>query len=225
MEAMGMSWKELLPVCISLASLCLSAYAIWVVQFNHGRLKMTQPSLICLKKEFPAGRPKLFLRTCLFATGTKGRVIEHMFVRLHNTYGSHTFDFWGHTADSRLTLGSGLFVGPTGVASDHHFNPREGVNRADVIYVDGEYRIEVFASIVGKKKAEKLSTLTFSVNGNQAAEVIQIPQRDLYLLWNADSRRYDAHVRHDSEPLDSDALGIDVNKVLANVFAYKPVNQ
>jgi hypothetical protein len=90
---------------------------------------------------------------------------------------------------------------------------------------DDEYTIEVFASIIGKKKAERLSTLTFSIASERAAEVIQIPQRDLYLLWNADTRRYDAHVRHDNEPMEVEALGIDVNGALANLYTYKPVKQ
>jgi hypothetical protein len=70
-----------------------------------------------------------------------------MFLRVHNRGGTHLFDFWGHTEGGKLTLGSGLFVGPTGIACDHHFNPHRG---SGFRYVEGEYRIEIFAVLVGQ---------------------------------------------------------------------------
>jgi hypothetical protein len=213
--------KDAIAIVISVASLLLSSYAIWVAQFNRGRLKMTQPTLLCMKREFPGARPKIFLRTCLFTTGTKGHVIENMFLNVRQGYGSYRFDFWGHTEDHKLTLGSGLYVGSTGVASDHHFNPREG-SGDDFLFVDGEYFIEVFATIVGHKKSEKLLDLKFTVDGLQAAELIQIPTRELYLLWNADTRSYDGHVRHDNKPLDEKAIGLAVHEALPNLSAPPP---
>lgn len=216
---MDVPLKDVAPILISAASLFLSGYAIWVAQFNHGRLKMTQPTLLCMKREFPGARPKIFLRTCLFTTGTKGHVIENMFLRVRQGYGSYRFDFWGHTEDRKLTLGSGLYIGPTGVASDHHFNPREGTGE-DFHFMDGEYFIEVFATIVGHKKSEKLLDLTFRVNSLQAVELIQIPTRELYLMWNADTRSYEGHVRHDNKPLDENSPGLAVYEALPNLFGF-----
>jgi hypothetical protein len=88
----------------------------------------------------PQARPAVRRRT-------KGRVIQSMFLRVHNRGGTHLFDFWGHTEGGKLTLGSGLFVGPTGIACDHHFNPHRG---SGFRYVEGEYRIEIFAVLVGQ---------------------------------------------------------------------------
>jgi len=214
---MDVPMKDAIAILISAASLLLSAYAIFVAQFNRGRLKMTQPTLLCMKREFPGARPKLFLRTCLFTTGTKGRVIENMFLKVRQSNGVYRFDFWGHTENHKLTLGSGLFVGSTGVASDHHFNPRENSDD-NFLFVDGEYFIEVFATIVGRKRSEKLMDLTFSIDGQQAAELIQIPTRELYLLWNADTRRYEGHVRHDNTPLDEGAMGLAIHDALPNIL-------
>jgi hypothetical protein len=185
--------RDVIAISISASSLLLSSYALWVVQFNHGRLKMTQPTLLCMRRELPATTPKIFLRTCLFTTGMKGRVIENMFLRVRNDYGTYTFDFWGHTENGKLTLGSGLFVGATGVASDHHFNPRS--DSEDFVFASGEYLVEVFASIVGRRRSEKLKKLTFKVDGQQTAELVQILSRELYLLWNADTRTYDGHIK------------------------------
>lgn len=217
---MHASFKELFAILIPIASLLLSAYAVWVTQFNHGRLKMTQPTLLCLKREFPSGVPKVFLRTCLFTTGSKGRVIEGMFLRVRQAQGEYTFDFWGHTTDGgKLTLGSGLAVGPSGVASDHHFNPRQG-SSVDFLYYDGDYHVDVYATIVGKKKPKLLCRLSFYVDSDQSAELIQIPSREMYLLWNADTHTYDGHVRHENGPPGGGdaSIGIDRPGVLATLF-------
>jgi hypothetical protein len=184
--------KDVVPLALAGASFLLSLYTLWVTQLRRGRLKMTQPTLICLKRETPSGRPKIFLRTLLFTTAIKGRVIENMFLRVHQPFGTFAFDFWGHTEAGKLTLGSGLFVGPTGIACDHHFNPHLGSE--NFIFCDGQYRIEVFAAIVGEKQPTKLMEVAFTVDGQQAAELIQILDLELYLFWNADTMTYDGHL-------------------------------
>jgi hypothetical protein len=186
--------KDVATTLISGLSLALSAYALWQVQFNHGRLKMTQPTLLCLKREQPSMRPKIFLRTLLFATGPKGRVIENMFLKVHQNNLVYNFDFWGHTEGGKLTLGSGLFVGPTGLACDHHFNLRDDSNT--FLFLNGDYSVEVFATVVGRKQPDKLAALTFNVDGLQSAELIQIPKREMFLRWNAENRSYDGRVDH-----------------------------
>jgi hypothetical protein len=213
------SLKDLFTISISVLSLLLSAYAVWVTQFNHGRLRMTRPTLLCLKRDLPSGVPKIFLRTCLFTTGSKGRVIENMFLRVRQAQGFFTFDFWGHTTESgKLTLGSGLSVGPTGVASDHHFNPSEGAV-VDFLYVDGDYEVEVFASVIGRKEPQLLHRLRFSVSSTQAAELIQIPTREMYLFWSADRSSYKGNVRHENRSHDgSTPVGIERHEVLTTLF-------
>lgn len=56
--------------------------------------------------------------------------------------------------------------------------------------------MEVFATVVGRADSERLMELSFI---QQAAELIQIPSRELFLLWNADTRTYDGHIDHDSK--------------------------
>jgi hypothetical protein len=177
---------------LAVGSFLLSIYTLWATQLRRGRLKMTQPALVCLRRELPANTPKIFMRTLLFATAVKGRVVENMFLRVQQPMGTYVFDFWGYGESEKLTLGSGLFVGQTGVAYNHHFNPRLG--SVDFLFAAGEYRIEVFATAVGEKRAEKLMELSFTVGGEQAAELLQIMDRELWLLWNADMRSYDGHI-------------------------------
>ena len=85
---MNVTIKDLITISISVASLALSAYTLWVVQFKHGRLKMTQPTLLCLKRQHPSMRQKIFLRSLLHATGPKGRVIENMCLNVRRDYGT-----------------------------------------------------------------------------------------------------------------------------------------
>lgn len=184
--------RETLPIVLAGASFVLSMFTLWVTQFRHGQLKMTQPTLLCLKRDQPTGVPKLFLRTLLYTTASKGRVVESMFLRVHHPYGTYIFEFWGHTESGKLTLGSGLFVGSTGVAADHHFNPRHDANQ--FVFASGEYRVEIVAALVGHTVPKKLMELTFWVNGQQSAELIQIFDVQLFLFWNADKRSYDGQI-------------------------------
>lgn len=185
-------FKDTVTSALAVASFLLSLLTLWLTQFRHGRLKMTQPTLICLKREMPAVRPKIFLRTLLFTTASKGRVVENMYLRVHQPMGTFLFDFWGHTDAGKLTLGSGLFVGQEGIACDHHFNPRHGSE--DFLFHNGDYQVEVYATTVGRKRPWKLMDVAFSVNSLQAAELIQILNRELYLFWNAETRTYEAQV-------------------------------
>src|SRR5690242_2679435 len=107
--------KDIFTILLAAASFVLSLYTLWVTQLRRGRLKMTRPSLVCFTREMPSGRSKIFLRTLLFTTASKGRVIENMYLRVHQPGGTYIFDFWGYGESEPLTLGSGLFVGPTGV--------------------------------------------------------------------------------------------------------------
>jgi hypothetical protein len=186
---------------LAVGSFLLSIYTLWATQFRRGRLQMTQPALICLRRELPSSTPKIFLRTLLFATAVKGRVVESMFLRVQQPLGTYVFDFWGYGESEKLTLGSGLFVGQTGVAYNHHFNPRLGLE--DFLFSAGDYEIEVFATTVGKKHPEKLMRLNFTVDGQQSAEMLQIFDRELWLLWNADTRSYEGHLESRPRPASS----------------------
>ncbi len=190
--------KDAIAILLSGASFVLSGYALWVAQFNRGRVKMTQPTLIVLMRDMPASDPKIFLRTLLFTTGTKGRVVQSMFLKVHQRGGTYLFDFWGHTEGGKLTLGGGLFVGPTGIACDHHFNPRG--RSGDFLYVDGDYRIEIFAVVVGRRRPSKLMEVAFTVDRQKAAELIQTMESQLRLFWDPDAHTYDQYIDYIDRP-------------------------
>ena len=120
-----------LPVTISLLALAVSSVTAWLTLFRRGTVKMTQPTVIFFGPDTPRSRcetplPKIFLRTLLFSTSKRGRVIESMHVALSRNETHQNFNIWVY-GDEKLVRGSGLFVGETGVAANHHFlAPRDG---------------------------------------------------------------------------------------------------
>lgn len=108
-----------LSFAIALFSLLLS----WM-NFRRGKLQMTKPAFVAFC--YDAGRdnqplPKIFIRALLYSTGRRGHVIENMYIIVRSGERQGTFNVWGH-GDERLSRGSGLFVGETGIATNHHFN-------------------------------------------------------------------------------------------------------
>src|SRR5437773_118758 len=109
---------EASSLTISVLALCISAVTAWLTLFRT--VKMTQPTVIFFGPDNPTSRdepplPKVFLRTLLFATARRGRVVESMHVALSRNETQQNFNIWVY-GDEKLVRGSGLFVGETGIA-------------------------------------------------------------------------------------------------------------
>ena len=90
-----------------------------------------------------------------------------------------------------MLRGSGLFVGETGVVADHHFVlPSD----AQFSFVEGVYRLEIIAEIVGDKAPTTLWTQTLDVTRDLATG-LQDHHTGVYFDWGPDSRRYIPHLR------------------------------
>ena len=110
---------EPISVTISVLALCVSAVTAWLTLFRRGTVKMTQPTVIYFGPDSPRSRdevplPKVYLRTLLFATSKRGRVVESMHIALSRNETNQNFNIWVY-GDERLVRGSGLFVGETGI--------------------------------------------------------------------------------------------------------------
>lgn len=145
-------------IAISVLALAVSSVTAWLTLFRRGTVKTTQPTVIFFGTDFPRSRtdaplPKVFLRTLLFSTSKRGRVIESMHVALSRNETHQNFNIWVY-GDEKLVRGSGLFVGETGVAANHHFlTPRD----ADSFrFTEGRYRLEVFAHVLGDNAPTRL---------------------------------------------------------------------
>lgn len=74
---------EAVALGISLASLSVSGLTAWAT-LRRGTIKMTRPTVIYFGPDGGArGVNKVFLRTILYSTGARGRIIEEMYLKLH----------------------------------------------------------------------------------------------------------------------------------------------
>ena len=185
---------EWIATGISIFALCISGATAWLTFFRKGSLKMTQPAVVFFG---PDGGPKkdrrnkVFLRTLLYSTSRRGQVIECMHVCVRRGESKQNFSVWVY-GDDDLTRGSGLYVGPEGIACNHHFLlPRDG---AQFSFAPGDYAVSVVAKIVGHRKPTELFQINLSVAGADA-EQLQNSENGLYFDWGPDQEKYHSHVR------------------------------
>ena len=185
---------EVISISISVVALLVSIGTAWLTFLRRGTVKMTQPTLIFFGPDggFDPGEApsKVFLRTLLFATSRRGRVIENMHLRITVNETVQNFNVWAY-GEERLVRGSGLFVGETGVSVNHHFvEPRDG---SAFRFIKGTYRIEVYAKLLGDTKPQMLFSQTLEVKPEEASEMAN-KELGLYFSWGPDSARYVSHV-------------------------------
>lgn len=114
-----------------------------------------------------------------------------MHVSLARSETNQNFNIWVHGTRGELVRGSGLFVGETGVAADHHFlTPDDGEHFK---FSAGRYRLTVHAKLLGDKSSLVLFTQELEVTSDLAAQ-LEKPGAGLYFDWGPDSSRYLPHV-------------------------------
>jgi hypothetical protein len=183
-------------LAISTLSLAVSALTAWLTLFRRGTVKMTQPTVIFFGPDTPRSRydavlPKVYLRTLLFATSKRGRVIENLYVSLSRNEMHQNFNIWVYGERGKLVRGSGLFVDETGISADHHFLAPEDGNAFR--FTEGHYRLDVFAHLLGDLKPIRLLSQQLKISRENAA-VLQDKIAGLYFDWGPDASRYLPHV-------------------------------
>jgi hypothetical protein len=183
-----------ISITISTLALAVSGVTAWLTLFRRGTVKMTQPTIIhfgsdsSLAEELPA--PKIYLRALLFSTSKRGRVIESMYIALARNETHQNFNIWVY-GDDKLVRGSGLYVGETGVATNHHF--LAPMDATSFRFAEGRYRINVFAHLVGDRRPTLLFSHTLEISRDVAAR-LEDPDTGLHFDWGPDSSRYLPHV-------------------------------
>jgi hypothetical protein len=198
------------PIALTLSALALaiSAATAWLTLFRRGTVKMTQPTVIYFGPDTPRSHddtplPKIFLRTLLFCTSKRGRVIENMYVALSRNETHQNFNIWVYGEREKLVRGSGLFVGETGVAANHHFlTPKDATSFR---FVASDYRVEVFAHLLGDRNRTLLFSQTLDVTSEVAA-MLEEPGTGLHFDWGPDASRYLSHVDKRPPSLGADDL-------------------
>jgi hypothetical protein len=191
-----MTLSESLTLTISILSLAISATTAWLTIFRRGTVKMTQPTIIFFGPDTPRSHTdtpllKVFLRTLLFSTSKRGRVIESMHVALFRNETHQNFNVWVYGERGKLVRGSGLFVGETGVSANHHFlTPEDG---SSFRFIEGYYRLDVFAHLLGDRKPMRLFSQELEIS-RDIAVALQEKSSGLYFDWGPDSARYLPHI-------------------------------
>jgi hypothetical protein len=198
---------------ISVLSLAISAVTAWLTLFRRGTVRMTQPTVVFFGPDSPRSDrekclPKIYLRTLLFSTSKRGRVIESMHVSLERSETRQNFNIWVH-GDDKLVRGSGLYAGATGVAANHHFlTPDDGSTFG---FNSGRYIVRVHARLLGDSASTQLFCQELEITQALAAQLEQ-PGAGLYFDWGPDSSRYQPHVEHRAPSPDPEqflaALGL-----------------
>lgn len=199
---------------VSVLALAVSATTAWLTLFRRGTVEMTQPTIIFFGPDTPRfgernAKPKVYLRALLFATSKRGRIIESMHVSLSRAETQQNFNVWVHGETSKLVRGSGLFVGETGVAANHHFlTPEDG---SQFKWRAGHYQLRVYARLLGDKSHKQLFSQQLEITSDLAMQLEQ-SGAGVYFDWGPDSSRYLPHVEQRLPTPDpeqfSEALGL-----------------
>lgn len=165
---------------LSVLSLCVAAASTWWTVFRHGRLAMTRPSVVFFGFDaVPRTTAKVFLRCLLYSTAVRGQVIEAMYAKVQRAGSEQVFGFWGYGETTKLSAGSGLFVGQTGIALNHHFVL--SVHEQPYEFLAGDYVVEVFARQVGQRRPRRLGHVQLTVT-EANAEALKLHQGVLFEL-------------------------------------------
>jgi hypothetical protein len=182
-------------ITISVLALAVSIVTAWLTFFRVGKIKMTQPTVIYFGPDASTSS-KVFLRALLVSTSKRGRVIESMHVSLARNETHQNFNIWVY-GDEKLVRGSGLFVGETGVAVNHHFlAPSDGNSFR---FTEGRYKLEVFAHMLGDKTQTLLFQHSFQITRDLAIALLD-PHTGLYFDWGPDSSSYLPHIEKKAPP-------------------------
>ncbi|WP_164523276.1 hypothetical protein [Sphingomonas koreensis] len=168
---------------------------MWLTYFRTGTVRMTRPSVIYFgpdgsRAEGLLKRPKIFLRALLISNSKRGRVIENMFATLTRHETKQNFNIWVY-GDDQLVRGSGLHVSEIGIATNHHFLLPP--DNSEFRFKGGEYRLEVFASLLGGANPIRLLSQTLTVSDPQAGSISTM-ECGLYFDWGPQGENYIAHL-------------------------------
>ena len=182
---------DYISIPISLVSLAISLGTFWPAFVDRGQLKMTKPTIVFFGFDMvPKPTAKVFLRTLLYSTATRGQVVEGMYARVRHGDQERVFSFWGYGETEKLSPGSGLYVSRTGLAANHHFvlSVHEDAYR----FRAGTYEIDVIADVIGRRDPITLGTIKLSLSDELAAA---LERQEGVLFERKVSGKYEGHAR------------------------------
>lgn len=186
-----------LSFAVAVVALVISAVTAWLTLLKRGTIRMTQPTVLYFGSD--GGPPqnevlpvKVYLRSLLYATSKRGRIIESMYAVVKRDDTSQTFNVWVY-GEEGLKRGSGLYIPQEGVTANHHFLLPFGDTSFQ--FRAGAHSVGIFASLVGDKKPRLLRTMRVNVGEEAAAVLLNRRDYGLYFDWSADAADYRSHIR------------------------------
>jgi hypothetical protein len=200
----------IVAIVISLAAFAISSVTMWLTLLRKGTVCMTQPTVIFFGPDGGHKKSaKIFFRTLLYSTSKKGRVIENLYIRVKRGESQQNFNIWVY-GSSELNRGSGLFVGETGIATNHHFLLPTDTEAYE--FKSGEYILEVYVRLIGDKENKLLHKTALSISSQEAAQLKE-GDKGIYFDWGPDSNRYHSHI--DSKPpRGKDGMDVFLQEIL-----------
>lgn len=194
-EASTIGSLPLIAILISGLALVISGLTLWLTHLRRGSVTMTRPTVIFFGPDGSRGgglnkHLKIFLRALLISDSKRGRIVQSLWATLAHREVRQNFNIWVY-GDDRLVRGSGLHIDDTGLATNHHFLLPE--EETAFQFRDGDYRLEVFAEILGNARPQLLLSQTLKVSSAQAAE-LATGKCGLYFDWGPQAGVYHTHI-------------------------------
>ncbi|MBR9853460.1 MAG: hypothetical protein GYB37_02630 [Algicola sp.] len=124
----------------------------------------------------------------IYSTSNQGQYIQNMFIRIYHSGTIHNFNIWAY-GENKLVRGSGLFINKTGFSTYHHFLLPKN-EKLD--FLEGNYKIEIFAESINKTK--KLFEETLILSKKQSEDLKR--GYAIYFNWAANSKKYVSHTEN-----------------------------
>jgi hypothetical protein len=184
-----MGTKDYATIIISSIALIISAFNLWLTVLRRGKIRMVHPPLITFTRDGPGGPQKVVLRSLLFSTGNRGNLVESMYVILSKDGKRWEYPIWNCAENSPNSAvpGGGLFIGRDGASYYQHFLSLDG--EACVSFEPGLYHLEVFATVLGRRRPHLLRAVDLYV-----PELVS-PTQSLRYDWNPVSKKYHPEIK------------------------------
>jgi hypothetical protein len=184
-----------IAVGISGLALIVSALTAWFTFLRRGDLRMTQPTVVFLgpdggRRDGEKPHLKVFLRTLLYSTSRRGQTVESMHVNLQQSESKQNFSIWVY-GDQHLVRGSGIYVGPDGIACNHHFLLSE--NGSVFRLLPGRYTVRVYGKRTSDSDPREMIQLALTIS-EADAQRLAAEDAGIYFDWEPDQQAYHSHI-------------------------------